>query len=101
MAALPHRVGIPIVYHSYGVTTMSITLHRWGNSVGLRVPKPMLEQLGLAEGSQVDVKVEGGRLVIEPARRRRMTMAELLEGVTPDDKPGEVDWGPPVGREVW
>ena len=61
----------------------------------------LLEQLGLAEGSQVDVKVEGGRLVIEPARRRRMTMAELLEGFTPDDKPGEVDWGPPVGREVW
>ncbi|MSP02976.1 MAG: AbrB/MazE/SpoVT family DNA-binding domain-containing protein [Acetobacteraceae bacterium] len=80
---------------------MSITLHRWGNSVGLRVPKPMLEQLGLAEGSQVEVKVEAGRLVIEPARRGRMTMAELLEGFTPGDKPEEIDWGPPAGREVW
>jgi antitoxin MazE len=80
---------------------MSITLHRWGNSVGLRVPKPMLEQLGLAEGSQVEVKVEAGRLVIEPARRGRLTMAELLEGFTPDDQPGEVDWGPAAGREVW
>ena len=80
---------------------MSITLHRWGNSVGLRVPKPMLEQLGLAEGSQVDVKVEAGRLVIEPARRGRMTMAELLEGFSRDDRPEEVDWGPAVGRETW
>lgn len=80
---------------------MSVTLHRWGNSVGLRVPKPMLEQLGLAEGSQVDVKVEAGRLVIEPARRRRMTMAELLEGFTQDKPPGEVDWGEAAGREVW
>ena len=47
------------------------------------------------------MKVEGNRLVIEPAHRRRYTMAELLEGFTPDDRPGEVDWGPPVGREVW
>jgi antitoxin MazE len=80
---------------------MSITLHKWGNSVGLRLPKPLLEQLGLREGAEVDVKVEGNRLVIEPARRHRYTMVELLEGITPDDRPGEVDWGPPVGREVW
>jgi antitoxin MazE len=80
---------------------MSITLHRWGNSVGLRVPKPMLEQLGLAEGSQVEIKVEAGRLVVEPARRGRMTMAELLEGFTPEDRQSEVDWGPAAGREAW
>ena len=33
---------------------MTVTLHRWGNSVGLRFPKPFLEQLGLGEGSTVD-----------------------------------------------
>jgi antitoxin MazE len=80
---------------------MSVTLHRWGNSVGLRLPKPLLEQLGLKEGSEVDIRIEGNRLVVEPTRRRRYTMAELLEGMTPDNKPEEVDWGPPVGREVW
>jgi antitoxin MazE len=80
---------------------MSVTLHKWGNSVGLRLPKPLLEQVGLKEGAEVDVRVEGNRLVIEPAQRRRLTMAELLEGFTPDHQPGEVDWGPPVGREVW
>jgi antitoxin MazE len=80
---------------------MSVTLHRWGNSVGLRLPKPMLKQLGLTEGSKVEVKIEDNRLVIEPSGRRRYTMAELLEGFIPDDRSGEVDWGPPVGREVW
>jgi len=61
----------------------------------------MLQQLRLKEGSEVDLKVEGDRLVIAPVRARRYTMAELLEGFTPEDRPGEVDWGPPVGREVW
>jgi antitoxin MazE len=80
---------------------MSVTLHRWGNSVGLRLPKPLLDQLGLKQGSEVDIRIEGNRLVVEPAHRRRYTMAELLEGITPDNRPEEVDWGPPVGREVW
>jgi len=79
---------------------MTVTLHRWGNSIGLRLPKPLLEQVGLGEGSKVDLKVEAGRLVIEPVRRK-LTMSELLEGITPDDRPELVDWGPPVGREVW
>jgi len=80
---------------------MPVILHRWGNSVGIRLPKPMLEQLGLKEGSKVDVAIEDGRLVIEPLRRKRLTMAELLEGISPDDRPELLDWGPPVGREVW
>lgn len=80
---------------------MAITLHRWGNSVGLRVPKPMLEQLGLAEGSEVDLKVEGDRLVIERHRTRRLPLREVLKGFTPEHGPGEVDWGPPAGKEVW
>ena len=49
---------------------MTVTLHRWGNSMGLRLPKPLLEQIGLGEGSKVDIKIEGGRLVIEPVRRQ-------------------------------
>ena len=79
---------------------MSVTLHRWGNSVGLRLPKPLLEQLGLSEGSRVDVKIDNGRLVIEP-HRKRLTLKEVLEGFSPDNQPGEVDWGRPVGKEVW
>lgn len=80
---------------------MAITLHRWGNSVGLRVPKPMLEQLGLAEGSEVEVKVEGDRLVIERHRPKRLSLQDVLKGFAPDNQPGEVDWGPPVGKEAW
>jgi antitoxin MazE len=80
---------------------MPITLHRWGNSVGLRVPKPLLEQLGLTEGSQVDVKVEGDRLAIEPHRPKRLSLQDVLKGFAPDNHPSEIDWGPPVGKAVW
>jgi antitoxin MazE len=81
--------------------TMPVTLHRWGNSVGLRVPKPLLEQLHLGEGSKVELTVENGRLIIEPKRTRRLTLKEVLRGFGPNDQPGEVGWGKPVGKEVW
>lgn len=76
---------------------MSITLQKWGNSVGVRLPKPMLAQLGLAEGAQVDVLLEGDHLVIRPAR---LKLADLLARCTPASRPEPVDWGPDVGSEI-
>ena len=76
---------------------MPVTLQKWGNSVGVRLPKPMLEQVGLKEGTQVEVTVKGDHLVI---RRQRVTLAELLAQCKPENRPDPVDWGPPVGREL-
>ena len=76
---------------------MAITLQKWGNSVGVRLPKPMLEQVGLTEGSQVDVLVEGNRLVIQ---RKRLKLADLLAQCKPENRPETIDFGPPVGREI-
>ena len=78
---------------------MPVTLQKWGHSVGVRLPKPMLEQVGLAEGAQVDVLVEGVHLVIRQARRHP-TLAELLAQCKPQNRPEPVDWGPDVGREI-
>jgi antitoxin MazE len=79
---------------------MAVTLQRWGNSLGIRLPRPLLDQLGLGEGAQLDVRLDGDKLVLARASRRPR-MSELLEGMTPEDRPEEVDWGPPVGKEDW
>jgi antitoxin MazE len=76
---------------------MAVTLQKWGNSIGVRLPKPMLEQVGLKEGVQVDVSIEGDHLVI---RRRKLSLAELLAQCKPENRPDTIDWGPPVGRET-
>lgn len=78
---------------------MAVTLQRWGHSVGVRLPKPMLDQLGLAAGTPVDVLVEGDHLVIRPAPRR-MTLDALLAQCKPENRPDPIDFGPPVGTEM-
>jgi antitoxin MazE len=76
---------------------MTVTLQKWGNSVGVRLPKPMLEQVGLKAGAQVEVTVEGDHLVI---RRGRLRLADLLARCDKSNRPETVDFGPPVGCEI-
>jgi antitoxin MazE len=76
---------------------VAVTLQKWGNSVGVRLPKAMLQQVGLKEGAQVDVQVEGDHLVI---RRKRLNLADLLAQCKPENRPDPIDWGPDVGREI-
>ena len=74
-------------------------IQKWGNSLGLRIPKDVAERAHLREGSIVDVSAEDDRVVVTPARRR-YSLRDLLAGVRKDNLHGEVDTGEPVGKEV-
>jgi len=73
---------------------------RWGNSLAVRIPQEAAQQLGLSEGSEVNVVVTERSMMIRRARRIT-SLDELLEGVNPESAGAEIDSGPPVGREVW
>jgi antitoxin MazE len=77
---------------------MQVQVTRWGNSLGLRIPKHVAARIGLHEGSRVEVEAEGDRLVVSPARPRYV-LADLLKDVTPDAMREAFDWGPDLGRE--
>jgi antitoxin MazE len=76
------------------------TIQRWGNSLAVRLPKPLAERLGLDQGMEVELRAEGGRLVIVPRRHGRTPLSELLAKCHPDNRPETVDFGPPAGREA-
>jgi antitoxin MazE len=75
-------------------------LVRWGNSKAVRIPKAVLEQANLREGDELEIRVEHGRIAIEPLKAK-LTLESLVAGITPENRHGEMDWGKPVGREVW
>lgn len=60
---------------------MKTELVRIGNSRGIRIPKPLIEQCGL-EGT-VDLSVENDRLVISPGRRLRQGWIEAFRNAGP------------------
>jgi antitoxin MazE len=49
------------------------------------------EPTSLADGTSVEVTVS----------RKKLTLEELVAGITDENRHDEVDWGPPVGNEVW
>ncbi len=77
---------------------MQVQISKWGNSLGVRVPKDVAAKLGLTEGSRVDVAIEGDRLVIS-TKRPVYSLEELLVGMTPESMRGAFDWGSDAGRE--
>lgn len=78
---------------------MQITTSRWGNSLGVRIPKDIAERVGLSAGDTVEVEAQGDQIVIS-LRRPRYRLADLLVGMTPDAMHEAFDWGPDVGREI-
>ncbi|GIO68467.1 AbrB/MazE/SpoVT family DNA-binding domain-containing protein [Paenibacillus cookii] len=73
-------------------------VQKWGNSLGIRIPKSLALKVGLEEGSEIDLDVENGHLVIKP---KSTTLEELLTQVTPENLHEEVSTGGPEGREAW
>lgn len=78
---------------------MQVQIARWGNSLGLRVPKDIAARIGLREGARVELTAEGDKIVISVARPV-YTLEELLADMTPEDIHEAFDWGPDVGCEI-
>jgi antitoxin component of MazEF toxin-antitoxin module len=74
---------------------MKVKIAKWGNSLAIRLPKPVAEELALKPGGEVDLSREGNRLVIEKVARKipRYRLEDLLAEIKPGDKPPPLeDW---------
>ena len=80
---------------------MITKIQKWGNSLGLRIPKSFAAEAQVEAGSTVDISVVDGGLVVRPVRRQRYSLSELLRRVTSRNLHDEIATGEPVGREVW
>jgi antitoxin MazE len=79
---------------------MASSVQKWGNSLGVRIPKSVAEQVNLAEGTAIEFETAGGVLTIRPARRRKYTLAGLLGKAKGPNPHGELHKDGPVGREI-
>lgn len=77
-----------------------VRLVKWGNSHAVRIPKKVLEQAAIREGDELSIRVEEGRIALEPSAPK-LKLGDLVSRITPRNRRGEQDWGAPVGREVW
>jgi antitoxin MazE len=74
---------------------------QWGNSLAVRIPSALVQQLGLEPNAEIELTVLDGVLYARPVRQSFPNLDELLAQMRPEEPRGEYDWGAPMGREVW
>ncbi|MCL1805558.1 MAG: AbrB/MazE/SpoVT family DNA-binding domain-containing protein [Clostridiales bacterium] len=80
---------------------MHTTIVKWGNSRGVRLPKALLDVVGLSVNDSVEIVAENNMLIIKPTRER-LTIDKLFADWS-GEAPEPYDWGEinaPAGREL-
>ncbi len=82
---------------------MLAKIQKWGNSQGLRLTKNLLADAKLGVGDEVDINIKDGIMIVTPSKKRRgkHSLKDLVSRIPENYPTGEVDWGDPVGKEVW
>lgn len=71
---------------------------KWGNSPAVRLPAAIMDAAHLTLDQAVEVRVEKGRVVIEPVLRS-YALDDLLAGITPENCHDEYDFGVAQGQQ--
>lgn len=80
---------------------MQAQVQKWGNSLGVRIPKAYALQLGVTQGVSVTMEVRHGALLVRPQPKARYRLANLLADMAPGSRHAEVPTGKVQGREMW
>ncbi len=83
-------------------TLTKTKIKKWGNSQGLRLGKNLLSSLNLSVDDEVNIISDNKSIIIKPVKdKNKELLKELLSRIPEDYKPKEIDWGKPVGKEIW
>ena len=80
---------------------MEARIKKWGNSLAIRIPQSLANQIDLRPDLPVNLTINGTELTISPLRQVPETLEQLLERVTESNLHNEIDFGPPAGEEAW
>lgn len=80
---------------------MSTTVQKWGNSLGIRIPKIYAKKVNIKQGDLVDIEADSEKLVIKPDRRKRLDLKDLVSKINEENIHNEADFGDRAGREIW
>ncbi len=80
---------------------MKVSVRKWGNSLAVRIPRAIAAGSGLTQGTDVNISLRRGKVVLEPVPKRSYALGDLVSGITKANRHGETVTGGPMGRETW
>jgi antitoxin MazE len=80
---------------------MHVRVQKWGNSLAVRIPKPLAEDAEVKEGTVLNLALSEGKIVATPVKKKKLSLKQLLTKVTRKNLHAEIDLSRSVGREIW
>ena len=85
---------------------MQMTIKKWGNSLATRIPKAIVESIGLQLNQEIDIEIVNGKIIITPVKSVEYNLEDLLRQCKPEtmaltDEDQEWINSPPLGKEAW
>jgi antitoxin MazE len=77
---------------------MKAQMVKWGNSLAVRIPKPILEEARLKEGDFLEIEAGEGQIELRRATKIP-TLAQLVSQINPENRYPEISTGQEVGKE--
>ena len=79
---------------------ITLTPHISGN-LTLTIPSAIASAIPITPNSEITFEISNGTLILKAQEKTEYTLDELLAGITPENRHGELDWGNPIGQEQW
>jgi len=73
---------------------------KWGNSLAFRIPSAIARQMDIAEGAQVEFRIDGERLIVQKADTTPAFSRRDLVNALRKAKKQVIDFGAPRGKEI-
>jgi antitoxin MazE len=80
---------------------MNTKVRKWGNSLAVRIPKVVADEVGIYEETSVELDNIDGKIVISPSAKHKYSLDALLSKVKKNNIHGEIDAGDSTGKEIW
>ncbi len=80
---------------------MKVQVKKWGNSASVRIPASIMAAAALSLNQAVEMREEGGRVVIEPIAMPVYDLDDLLDQMKPETFHDDIDFGKFKGKEIW
>ena len=80
---------------------MDTIVRKWGNSLGIRLPKIFTKEINIEEGSKVELELKSNKIIIKPVKQNKLNLIDLLAKIDDSNLHKEIDFGLNEGNEQW
>jgi len=74
---------------------------KWGNSLGLRIPQAIANQINIQDGSRINLVLKNNKIELTPAISEEYRLNDLIELMSEANLHNEISSGQPQGKEIW